>query len=206
MKLSYAITVCNEIVEIQKLISFLLKNKRIEDEIVILYDETNGSLEVEKYLKTKSINNEFIWYKGTFEGHFADWKNKLSSYCTGDYIYQIDADEMVSEYVLDNLPEILQHNDIDVIQVPRINTVKGLTQQHINKWGWRVNDKGWVNFPDYQWRIYKNDKSIKWKNKVHEVLGGYKTMSYLPIDEEWCLLHPKTIERQEKQNKYYETL
>ena len=206
MKISYAITVCNEIVEIQKLISFLLKNKKIEDEIVILYDETNGSLEVEKYLKTKSINNEFIWYKGTFEGHFADWKNKLSSYCTGDYIYQIDADEMVSEYVLDNLPEILQHNDIDVIQVPRINTVKGLTQQHINKWGWRVNDKGWVNFPDYQWRIYKNDKSIKWKNKVHEVLEGYKTMSYLPIDEEWCLLHPKTIERQEKQNEYYEKL
>jgi hypothetical protein len=31
-------------------------------------------------------------------------------------------------------------------------------------------------------------------------------MSYLPIDEEWCLLHPKTIERQEKQNRYYETL
>jgi hypothetical protein len=36
------------------------------------------------------------------------------------------------------------------------------------------------------------------------VLEGYKTMSYLPSEEEWCLLHPKTIKRQEKQNKYYE--
>jgi hypothetical protein len=206
MKISYAITVCNEFVEIQRLVNFLVKNKRHQDEIVILYDGVNGDLEIEEYLRAKSINNEFIWYKGKFEGHFADWKNKLSLYCTGDYIYQIDADEMVSIYILDALPEILQHNDIDVIQVPRINTVEGLTQQHIDKWGWRVNDKGWVNFPDYQWRIYKNNSTIKWKNKVHEVLGGYKTMSYLPSEEEWCLLHPKTIERQEKQNEYYETL
>ena len=36
--------------------------------------------------------------------------------------------------------------------------------------GWNVNDKGWVNWPDYQWRIWKNKPKIKWKNKVHEVL------------------------------------
>jgi len=206
MKISYAITVCNEFVEIQRLVNFLVKNKRPKDEIVILYDEGNGDPEIEEYLRAKSINGEFIWYKDKFNNHFADWKNKLASFCSGDYIYQIDADEMVSLYVLDNLPEILQHNSVDVIQVPRINTVSNLTQQHIDKWGWRINDKGWVNFPDYQWRIYKNNGKIKWENKVHEVLGGYKTMSYLPIDEEWCLSHPKSIERQKKQNKYYETL
>jgi hypothetical protein len=94
MKISYAITVCNEFVEIQRLVNFLVKNKRHQDEIVILYDERNGDLEIEEYLRAKSINNEFIWYKGKFEGHFANWKNKLTSYCTGDYIYQIDADEM----------------------------------------------------------------------------------------------------------------
>ena len=206
MKVSYAITVCNEFVEIQRLVNFLVKNKRPKDEIVILYDEGNGDPEIEEYLRAKSVNGEFIWYKDKFNNHFADWKNKLTSFCSGDYIYQIDADEMVSGYVLDSLPEILQYNDIDVIQVPRINTVSNLTQQHIDKWGWRLNDKGWVNFPDYQMRIYKNNPEIKWENKVHEVLGGYKTMSYLPIDEEWCLLHPKTIERQEKQNEYYGTL
>ena len=136
MKISYAITVCNEFVEIQRLVNFLVKNKRHQDEIVILYDESNGDIEIENYLRSHSVNGEFNWHKGKFNNHFADWKNKLTSLCSGDYIYQIDADEMVSTYVLNFLPEVLLYNNVDVIQVPRINTVEGLTQEHINKWGW----------------------------------------------------------------------
>jgi hypothetical protein len=98
------------------------------------------------------------------------------------------------------------NKNIDVLLVPRINTVEGLTQEHIQKWRWNVNDKGWINFPDYQWRIYRNDGKIKWKNKVHEVLEGYNNLSQLPLEEEYCLFHQKTIERQEKQNEYYNTL
>ena len=206
MRISYAITVCNEFVEIQRLVNFLVKNKRSQDEIVILYDEANGDIEIENYLRSHSVNGEFNWHKGKFNHHFADWKNKLTSLCSGDYIYQIDADEMVSAYVLDMLPEILYHNDVDVLRVPRINTVEGLTQEHINKWGWRVDEKGWVNFPDLQWRVYRNDGKIRWINKVHEVLTGYKSVSYLPAEEPWCLRHDKTIERQEKQNEFYDKL
>jgi glycosyltransferase involved in cell wall biosynthesis len=204
MKISYAITVCDEHKELDRLLSFLIKNIREGDEIVVQCDENNTTLEVLKVLNKCADRVKVIEFP--LNNHFANFKNNLTDNCVGDYIYQIDADEMVSPYVLDNLPEILQHNSVDVIQVPRINTVSNLTQQHIDKWGWRVNDKGWVNFPDYQWRIYKNNGKIKWGNKVHEVLGGYKTMSYLPVDEEWCLIHPKTMERQEKQNKFYETL
>ena len=108
--------------------------------------------------------------------------------------------------MIDNLPMVIQYNNVDIIKVPRINTVEGLTQQHIDKWGWGVNGLGWINFPDYQWRVYKNNGKIKWKNKVHEVLEGYLTMSYLPSEKPWCLLHEKTIEKQEKQNKLYEEL
>ena len=206
MKISYAITVCNEFVEIQKLIPFLLKHKRHEDEIVVLYDISNGHEGIEQFLRAKSINGEFAWMPGEFKGHFADWKNKLTSLCKGDYIFQIDADEMVDKYVLRLLPQVLEVNDVDAILVPRINTVKGLTQEHIQKWGWRVDEKGWVNFPDYQWRIYRNDGKIKWKNKVHEILEGHKSISHLPQQNEWCLIHEKTIEKQEKQNNYYNTL
>ena len=133
-------------------------------------------------------------------------KNKLTSFCNGDYIYQIDADEMVNEYVLRLLPQVLEQNDVDVLMVSRINTVEGITQEHINKWGWKVTDQGWINFPDPQFRVYRNDGKIKWKNKVHEVLEGYKTISHLPTEEEWCLIHEKDIKRQEKQNKLYENL
>lgn len=206
MTITYAITVCNEFIEIQRLIAFLLKHKRIQDNIVVLYDETNGDREIENFLRSHSINGEFAWHKAEFKGHFADWKNKLSSLCTGDYIFQIDADEMVTEYICRILPDILQANQVDVIRVPRINTVKGMNQDHMQQWGWAVNEHGWINFPDYQWRIYRNVDNIKWENKVHEVLIGYETISHLPIDPEFCLIHEKTIERQIKQNSYYETL
>jgi hypothetical protein len=206
MKISYAITVCNEFVEIQRLVNFLLQHKRFQDQIVILYDEANGDPEVENFLRTHSINGEFAWHKEKFNRHFADWKNRLTSLCNGDYIFQIDADEMIDEYVCRLLPQVLEQNQVDVIRVPRINTVKGLTPEHIHKWGWYVNDQGWVNFPDYQWRIYKNTPEIKWENKVHEILTGYKTMSHLPTDKEWCLLHDKTIKKQEVQNNLYDTI
>ncbi len=206
MKISYAITVCNEFVEIQKLIPFLLKHKRYEDEIVVLYDSKNGDNRVEEFLRAKSINAEFQWFKDEFDGHFADWKNKLNSFCGGDYIFQIDADEIPNEVLIENLPEILKGNDVDVILVPRVNTVEGLTDEHIQKWGWNVDEKGWVNWPDFQYRIYKNSDDINWKNKVHEVLEGFKSISHLPMEEDLALYHPKEIKRQEKQNEYYDTL
>jgi len=207
MKISYAITVCNEAVEIQRLISFLLEVKRHEDEIVVLFDSKNGTNTVEEYLRSHSVNSEFAWHKKEFEGHFADWKNYLTSLCNGDWIFQIDADEMPNQILIEYLPEILLSNpENEVIRVPRVNTVNGLTEEYIRQWGWRVDDKGWVNWPDFQWRIYKNHPKIQWKNKVHEVLEGYKTWSNLHEDERFALYHPKDIERQVKQNNYYNTL
>ena len=207
MKISYAITVCNEFVEIQRLVNFLLKNKRREDEIVILYDSKNGDKEVESYLRSHSVNGGYAWHKGEFDNHFANWKNRLTELCSGDYIFQIDADEIPHKALIDNLPILLDSNpDNEVYLVPRINTVEGLTQDHIQKWRWQVNDKGWINWPDYQWRIWKNIPEIKWKNKVHEVLEGFKAFAPLPAQEELALYHPKDIKRQENQNAYYDTL
>ena len=207
MKISYAVTVCNEFVEIQKLIPLLLKLKRSQDEIVILYDSKNGDKGVDEFLRAKSINSEIIWHSDEFNKHFADWKNKLSGFCTGDYIFQIDADELVSESLINNLPDIFKSNpESDVFLVPRINTVEGLTDSHIAQWNWQVNEKGWVNFPDYQYRIWKNNKGIFWVNKVHEKLNGYDSFTVMPANENYCIIHPKSIDKQEKQNSFYATL
>jgi len=207
MKISYAITVCSEKVEVKKLIDILLNAKRPNDEIVILFDQKNGDEEVATMLtKFNKLPNVQFW-RGFFEGHFADWKNKLTEYCSGDYIFQIDADEIPNKALIEQLPIILESNpDNEVYLVPRVNTVEGLTEEHKAKWGWKVDDKGWVNYPDYQWRIWKNKPEIKWVNKVHEVLDGYLTYAPLPPQEELSLYHPKEIERQEKQNAYYDTL
>ena len=209
MKISYAITVCDEFLEIQKLLSLLLNNKRHEDEIVVLVDlsKNTPTSELLNYLHELSSEDYIILVEDTFKGHFADWKNILTKSCSGDYIFQIDADEVPNKVLLSYLPEILENNpDNEVYLVPRVNTVEGLTDEHIKKWRWEVNDGGWVNYPDYQWRIWKNKPEIKWKNKVHEVLEGYKTYSPLPAQEILSLYHPKDIKRQEKQNNYYSTL
>ena len=205
--ISYAITVCNEFVEIQKLVPFLLEHKRDEDQIVVLYDQNNGTEGVEDFLRAKSVNNDFNWYPGNFNKDFSEWKNLLTSYCTGDYIFQIDADELPNEGLIEDLPRILEANpDNEVYLTPRINTVEGLTQEHIGRWQWRVNEKGWVNWPDYQWRIWKNKPEIKWVNKVHEKLSGYKTYAALPASPKYALNHPKDIKRQERQNRLYENI
>lgn len=203
IKLSYAITVCNEIFEIQQLLSFLNTNKREQDEVVVLYDETNG----DPIIKSNLLKNPTIqFHSGKFDGHFANWKNHLNSLCTGDFIFNIDADEIPNRFLIQNLPYVLENSDVDLLYVSRINTVSNLELSHIKKWGWNVDENGWVNFPDRQARIYKNSPEIKWEGKVHETVVGFKTYSPLPKLEEWCLYHPKTIERQEKQNKYYDTL
>ena len=206
MKISYAVTVCNEFTEIQKLIPYLLDNIRPDDEIVVLYDSKNGDEKVEEYLRAKSVNPTYSWHSGEFDGHFADWKNKLTDLCNGDYIFQIDADEIPNKELIDNLPQILEMNSVDVILVPRVNLVDGLTDEYIKKWNWNVDDKGRVNWPDPQWRVYKKSESIRWINKVHEKLEGYDTISNLPWVEELSLFHHKDIDKQIKQNDYYDTL
>ena len=207
MKISYAITVCNEFQEIQRLINFLFKHKQKQDEIVVLFDSTNGTPAVEELLRAKSIGRKLNWFNYSFDGHFANMKNRLNGMCTGDYIFQIDADEIPNKFLIDNLPEVLESNyEVDMLRVPRVNTVEGLTEEHIKRWGWNVNEKGWVNWADWQMRIYKRHPNIKWVNKVHEVLEGFKLHGMLPLEEKWALYHPKDIKRQEKQNNYYNTI
>ena len=207
MKISYAITVCNEYEEIQKLISTLMQNIREEDEVVVLFDKKAGTSQVWNYLVDLQKEDWIRAYPKSFKDHFADWKNQLTSLCSGDYIFQIDADELPNQALIENLPNILENNPHnEVYLVPRVNTVEGLTDEHMVKWGWNVDAKGWVNWPDYQWRIWKNKPDIKWINKVHERLEGFRTYATLPQEEEFALYHPKEIKRQVKQNKYYDTL
>ena len=208
MNISYAIPVCNEIVEITKLLNFLEKYIDKEDEVIVLFDTNNGSQSVENYLRAKSVNPTFFqWYPYHFDGHFANMKNHLKSLCTGDWIFQIDADELPHESLIVNLKELLKLNPTtEMFLVPRVNTVDGLTQEHINKWRWNINENGWVNWPDYQTRIIQNGPKIQWASKVHEVIVGFSTKGALPMEEEWCLYHPKDIKRQEAQNNFYDTL
>ena len=189
MKISYAIPVCNEHVELKKLLDFLHKNIDEKDEIVVQCDKGNTTPEVYEVLGT--------WQGGPLKviefplnGHFSNFKNNLKEHCTGDWIFQIDADELPHESLIVNLKSLLELNPTtEMFLVPRVNTVEG-----------------WVNWPDYQTRIIQNGPKIKWQNKVHEQIIGISTKGALPTEEEWCLYHPKSIGRQEAQNNFYDSL
>ena len=207
MRISYAITVCNELKELTSLINFLLVRVDSEDQIVIQYDTDSVTKEVVDYLTIiADIQKQIKVISFPLNKDFASFKNNLKSHCEGDYIFQIDADEEPSEVLLERLKQILTVNEVDIIFVPRVNTVKGLTETHIQQWGWRVDEKGWVNWPDYQTRIYKNTEEVQWHGKVHERITGYTTFTNFPADEKYSLYHHKEIERQEKQNKFYDNI
>ena len=207
MKLSYAITACNEVEETIRLVSQLLNYKGENSEVVVLLDTPKAPIELVEYLELQGNADKITLIESEFNNDFAQWKNFLNSNCKGEWIFQLDADEFLEPDLIVNLEDILDTNqDKDMIVVPRINTVEGLTEAHIQKWGWRVDEKGWVNFPDVQTRIYKNSEKIGWVNKVHERIVGFESYTAFPADEVYCIKHPKTISRQEKQNNYYDTL
>jgi glycosyltransferase involved in cell wall biosynthesis len=203
MTISYAILTHNEGEYIETLLSFLTTHKRTEDEIVIVDDFSDDEL-------TKSTLDKYkdqitLQYR-IFDGD-ATQKNYLNSLCTKDYILQLDADELVGLDLLSMLPDLLElNNTVDLFIMPRINTVDGLTQEYINRWRWNVNEKGWVNFPDWQMRLYRNCDWVKWDGLLHSKIEGYKTFINLPQDELFCILHPKQLDRQVAQNNLYDKI
>ena len=201
MKISYGITVHNEAEELRKLLEVLNKNIDKEDEIVVCVDGNDEK--VEAVLGEYLSENKAIVYKRKLDGNFSAQKNSVIEKSGGDYIFHIDADEYPNEILTQQLKQILEINDVDLIWIPRVNTVDGFTQEDVQKWGWRVNDKGWVNYPDYQARVFKRDESIRWTRPLHEYITGCKTYAHLPPQEELSLYHPKTKEKQEAQNKFY---
>jgi glycosyltransferase involved in cell wall biosynthesis len=203
MTISYAILTHNEGNYISKLIPFLLEYKRDQDEIVIVDDYSDDQITKDILDKYKS---EIVLKYREFDGD-ASQKNYLNSICTGDYILQLDADELVSEWFIQALPTILKSNqEVDLFIMPRINTVNGLTQEWITKWNWRVNNKGWVNFPDWQMRLYKNCEWVKWDGLLHSKIVGAKQYAFLPEEEEFCIIHLKELSRQVEQNTLYEKI
>ena len=203
MKISYAILTHNEGEYIAELLALLFTYKRDIDEIVIVDDYSDDE-------RTKSILNDFkdlitLDYR-TFDGDHTQ-KNYLNSKCTGDYILQLDADELVKPEFLEMLPELLEENkETDLFIMPRINLVDDLTEEYIQKWGWNINEKKHINFPDWQMRLYRNCDWVKWDGLLHSKIEGHKTYIFLPPEELFCIIHHKQLERQIAQNNLYDKI
>lgn len=210
MKISYGITVHNEAEELNKLLEILIHKTDPEDEIVICVDGEDDAVEHVLRSWTQQYGHEDMKvikvYQRKLNGDFATQKNSVIENSTGDYIFHIDADEYPHEILLKQIKEILEVNDVDLIWVPRVNTVEGITEEHMRVWRWKTTEQGWINYPDFQSRIFRNREDIRWRRKVHEQIEGCKTYAHLPPHEELSLYHPKDIKKQEEQNNFYSTL
>ena len=206
MIISYGITVHKEAEELRRLLDVLYKNIDDNDEIIVCVDGEDDAVRFELDIYSKKFYDDsrvMKVYQRELKKDFASQKNSVIENSVGDYVFHIDADEYPNEILIKQLKEILTINNVDLVWIPRVNTIDGMKEEHIRRWGWKVTEKGWVNYPDYQARVFRNDNSIRWERPLHEVIRGYKTYSHLPPHEELSLYHPKTIERQEEQNMFY---
>jgi glycosyltransferase involved in cell wall biosynthesis len=210
MKISFLVTCKNEGVQLFKLL-YILNDyiKNTDDEIVILDDYSDDTKTVEALTYFSLIRNNFIHFH-KLEKNYSQHKNYGNSKCTGDYIFAIDADEYPNQQLLVNIREIIEANPgVDLFALPRVNIVHGITPQAIQMYNWHVTKiEGFehvptINFPDFQSRLYKKAEHIIWDRKLHEHIIGCNVVTKFPPLPELSLIHEKTLERQLKQNEFY---
>ena len=202
--ISYLITTHNEGENLQKLFWRVAYESGDHTKEIVVVDDYSTDEKTIEILTRWSNNKSIKLHKHALNDHYGEHKNYGNSLCSGKYIFQIDGDELPNEILLLNLPSIFESNpQIDVFHVPRKNMFIGMTDNDIKKWGWRVNKDGFVNWPDYQSRIYKNEPQIKWERKLHETIVGMDQYAYIPDVYELSLYHEKTIEKQRNDNQRY---
>ncbi len=207
MTISYGITVYNEAEELKRLLKVLYEAIDDEDEVVVCVDGDDDAVRFELDVYSKKFSDSYKpmkVYQRKLDKDFAAHKNSVIENSTGDYIFHIDADEYPHDTLLKQLKQILNMNlGVDLVWIPRVNTVDGMTSEMAHSIGWRMDKNNWVNYPDYQARVFRNHKDIRWTRPLHEHIVGCKTYAHLPPHEELSLYHPKTLEKQIAQNKFY---
>jgi len=207
--ISYCITVYNEIDYLTNLLNKVHDCKTNDEEVIVVQTYKNIKEKTEPFfLDLKNLIKSYpniSYHTYHFDNDFSDLKNYLNSFANRPYIFNLDADEdfpsegfVLIRQLINNRPEY------DLFFLPRINTVEGHTIEDIKQYNWVVNDKGWINWPDFQPRLYKNSPSIKWQGKIHESIVGHSKLGAVEPIADAAIIHRKDIDRQRKQNALYD--
>lgn len=183
MSITYAITINDELNSVKRLMHTLFECKEKDSEIIAVhcYSQTEDManpthIEIKDYL----LNNTDTYCDYKFDNNVADLKNYIISLSTKDYIFLLDADEYLTTQTLALWNNVIKNEpQYDVFWTPRVNIVEDLTKNDIEKLGLKVNEKNWINWPDNQPRIFKNNGKVKWtmKEKSYRLLGVEKSGS-----------------------------
>lgn len=201
IKISYAICTHNETKSLANLLDLIKIHMNSNDEIVIVDDYST-----DVFTKTQIKRADTLIYK-KLNNNFASQKNIFFQVCKGDYIFNIDADEVPSEFLLKDIKKLCKQNpSIDLFYVPRKNYLLNASKQNIKNMGRVLDDKSRINYPDYQGRIYKNKSSLRWENIVHERIVGHTREISLNTNSQYFLLHEKEYQIQVKSEEFYKKL
>jgi hypothetical protein len=217
----YGVTVCNEYVELERLLKQLTRNIDKNDKIIIQVDNLSSNDKVTKVIeeyKTIISPNQFKVIYFNLDNHFANFKNNLlKNSGTEGYFFQIDADEYLSDSLMKNLKFYLANNlDADLILVPRANyyindeIVKDEKLSRILHKIYKkikTNSYGMYRWPSMQPRIINlSNPNLHYIKKVHETITGAQVTKEIPSDiiiDGMYLVHIKTFQKQETQKEYY---
>lgn len=211
--ISYCTTVYNEKEYIKTLLSKLTKVVTTDEEIIVVqtYREEietreNFFTEIQKII---TDNPNIIYKTFHFEVSSVGWnsvKNYMNRLSTKRYIFNLDSDEDYPENAFNVIRDVVKNSNFDLVFIPRVNTVDGLTDEDVQKWKWNLNEKKWINWPDYQPRLYKNDSKIIWGGGPHDGVLGAQSVGALEAIEELAIIHKKDIARQRMQNNLYDKI
>lgn len=184
MKKKTTISLCMISLNEEAFIGRALKNvSPYVDEIIVV---DGGSTD-----KTVKIAKEFgarVFYK-KWANDFAKQRNYSLKKATKDWILVMDCDEYYEKKLLADLIYLTKNNlDLDVFLFARKNYIDGKLTE---------------NYPDRQFRFFKNNRKIKYVYKVHEVPIGWRRVAFI---SDYHIIHRKTSVRQNQQNHYYEGL
>lgn len=192
---------------IEMCVTHILDAMSTDDEIIIV-DDNSTDKETCEYLD--EIKNRVKLLKHSLNGDFATHKNFLLENATKDWILLFDADEYMEVETIQKLKAIASvHADIDAYMIPHLNRIIGLDMKYVEQMHWTapiVYGEPAINYPDYHVRLFKNLPSIRYVNKIHEVIVGYKNVRYIIQFANLEFIHIKTQERQIKQNLLYKQI
>lgn len=194
--ISYAIPACNEYWSLKNLIESLLPELSPGDQIIIQLDEGNFTENVEtlalEFMETygrKFDNVEYPTVKVIYyplNNDFAQFKNNLKANCDAEWIFQIDADELLADSIKSGVRDLIEANrneKVELYHIPRVNIVEGLTLDHVKKWGWKLYS---LRIPSLISSMSKDEMSskhydlLKWQQCITEE-DEYEITFYNPL-------------------------
>jgi len=205
MKISYQILCKNETTSLKKLVNQLLDNIDQDDEINICIDSTSTNQNTREILKQYGEYTNINTFERKIDHTIHNQKNWLASKASGDYLFYLDADEVLNPSFFSIVKKLISTNPkIDVYFLPRTNIVEGLTEEYRVSRGWKVDDKGRINWPDVQDRLFKNNGQIKYNEIPHGRLINYSEYAVLPLEDLYAIYHKKSIDKQTSDNRWHD--